>query len=216
MKNISLVIYLLFGFWFNSSNAQTTPDSTLIKKDFFTIEEALKSPTKVYRLTLGSSAMQISDTVWAKFTNLEYLSLKNDHLKRIPNGVGLLKNLKVLDLSGNDFKRIPQSFGNLSNLQELYLNDEKNFQLKKNISILSKLPHLTALHLENDKLVKLPNNIDKLSHLEALYLNNNNFKQVPTEIKGLKSLKYLDFHDNKVNPNFNQIQDQGFGVRISF
>ena len=128
----------------------------------------MKNPTKVYRLTLTNPPSQIPNSVWTKFTNLEYLSFKNDHLKKIPVGVGLLKNLKVLDLSGNDFKTLPSSFGKLRNLQELYLNDDRNFQLNKNIAILSKLRNLKSLHLENDNLRALPLNIKRLGHLEKI------------------------------------------------
>ena len=79
MKNILLVTYLLFGFGLATSTAQSTSDSTLIKKDFFTLEDALKNPLMVYRLTLGNSSVQMTDTLWAKFSNLEYLSLGNNN-----------------------------------------------------------------------------------------------------------------------------------------
>jgi Leucine-rich repeat (LRR) protein len=44
---------------------------------------------------------------WSKFINLEYLSLKNDHLKEIPSGITKNKTLKSIDLSGNDFAILP-------------------------------------------------------------------------------------------------------------
>ncbi len=216
MKNTPFFFFVLLTFLANSSNAQTISDSALLKKDFFTIEDALKNPAKVYRLTLDSSSLRIPDSIWTKFSNLEYLSLKNDHLPQIPPGVGLLANLKVLDLSGNDFKTLPSSFSKLQNLQELYINDDKKFQLGKNISTLSKLKNLKSLHLENDNLKGLPANISRLSHLELLYLNNNHFKKVPSEIKGIKNLKFVELHDNDIVPDVHQKQNTGFGVKIGF
>jgi len=144
------LIFLLFVLLFQSVKAQTTADSTLLNKEFLSIDEALKTPESVFRLNLSNQNIEFSDSIWSKFTNLQYLSLKNDHLKTIPEGIGSLKNLKVIDLSGNDFKVLPTTFSGLSNLQELYLNDDKYFQFDKNIPILSKLPNLKSLHLEND------------------------------------------------------------------
>jgi len=210
------LLFLLFALLFQSVIAQTSTDSTLLNKEFLSIDEALKNPENVFRLNLSNQNIQFSDSIWSKFTNLQYLSLKNDHLKKIPEGIGNLKNLKVLDLSGNDFKVLPTTFIGLLNLQELYLNDEKYFQFDKNIPILSKLPNLKSLHLENDGLKKLPKNISQLKNLESLYINNNQFKQIPLEIKGLENLKFLDIHNNKFKlPNqFNQ--DSGFGPKIRF
>ena len=76
--------------------SQVTIDSTQIKKEYNTIEEALKNPEKVYRLDLSNQKINVNNTDWSRFVNLEFLSLKNDHLEEIPNEIGLLKNLKVI------------------------------------------------------------------------------------------------------------------------
>ena len=131
MIRISGLVFLLFTLLFQSVKAQTSTDSTLLNKEFLNIDEALKNPENVFRLNLSNQNIQFSDSIWSKFTNLQYLSLKNDHLEEIPEGIGNLKNLKVLDLSGNDFRVLPSTFSGLINLQELYLNDEKNFQFGK-------------------------------------------------------------------------------------
>ncbi|MFT7230731.1 MAG: Leucine-rich repeat (LRR) protein, partial [Bacteroidia bacterium] len=87
-----------------ATTAQSTLDSFQFKKEFTSLSEALENPENVYRLNLSNQNVRFSDTIWSKFTNLKYLSLKNDHLKNIPAEIGNLKNLEVLDLSGNDFK----------------------------------------------------------------------------------------------------------------
>lgn len=216
MKTTTAVFAIVCAFFLKDVNAQTNSDSTQFKTEYTNLDEALKNPNQVYRLNLGNQKINIADSVWQQFTNLEYLSLKNDHLKQIPKGIGLLKNLKTLDLSGNDFKILPASFMGLKNLQELYLNDEKNFKLNRNIERLGKLPSLKSLHLENDNLKILPRNFYRLGRLESLFLNNNSFNKVPIEIKGLRNLKYLDFHDNNYKPNFNQLENNGFGIKINF
>lgn len=216
MLRYSSLLLIAFALLFKNTEAQSTLDSTQIDKEFYNLDEALKNPENVYRLILSEQEIPESDTVWSKFTNLEYLSFKNDHLKQIPSGVGYIKTLKVLDLSGNDFKVLPSTFSNLSNLQELYINDDKYFKFEKNIPILSKLPKLTSLHLENDGLKSLPKNTSSLIHIESLYLNNNQFKHVPSEINGLENLKYIDLHDNKYMMPPEEIENKNFGIKINF
>nr|MBK9653711.1 leucine-rich repeat domain-containing protein [Bacteroidota bacterium] len=220
MKYIPIQSTVILAFLILSAskvNAQVTLDSSMIKKEYSNLEEALKEPENVFRLNLSNQNFKMpSDSIWMKFINLEYLSLKNDHLKVIPLGLGNLKKLSVLDLSGNDFQVLPPSFSNLENLTELFLNDEKKIDFNTSLMIISKLPNLRILHLENDNLKSMPQSLLSFSHLEKLYLNNNKFKQTPLEVVGLKNLKYLDLHDNKfrlINPNMPQ---QGLGMKINF
>jgi Leucine-rich repeat (LRR) protein len=194
------------------SQAQVDSTRKVDETEFSDLKEALKNPSSVKRLNLSNQTFQMEDSLWLNFTNLEFLSLKNDHLMFIPSTIGDLPKLKILDISGNDFKLLPSSFSNLKTLEELFLNEEKNFNLEKNIDIISRLPNLKILHLEYDSLTKLPRNITKLNQIESLYLNNNLFKSLPKELKSLKSLKYLDFHGNKMHP----VKDAGFGMKIDF
>jgi len=216
MTKYRLLFLLVFVFTSKNVTAQSRIDSIRSKKEFVSMDEALKNPENVYRIDLSNQNVQIPDTIWSKFTNLQYLSLKNDHLKEIPEGIGYLKNLRVLDLSGNDFKVLPSTFSNLTNLQELFLNDDRHFKFRKNIPVLSTLPNLKFLHIENDGLKSLPKDIYRLSHLESLYLNNNQFKQIPVELKEMKNLHYLDLHDNKFSLPIENIQNQNFGYKIRF
>jgi len=222
LKNKHMKVNVVFPIilsWFciiQSVESQSQIDSTPVRTEFFNIEEALKDPEKVIRLDLSNQNVVIPDEVWAKFINLEFLSFRNDHLKVIPNEIGLLKKLKMLDLSGNDFKVLPKSFRGLSNLEELFLNDETNFNLQKSMDVISLLPKLKILHLENDKLKKLPKNIVKLSHLESLYLNSNDFREIPMEIRGLNQLKYLDLRDNAIKLDVQDMSISNFGYQIRF
>jgi Leucine-rich repeat (LRR) protein len=97
---------------------------------YTSLSDALKNPERVLRLDLSNQSIVFEPGTFELFTNLEYLSLKNDHLKVIPAGIMKLKNLRTLDLSGNDFMELPSNFGDLTNLESLYLNDEKNMKLE--------------------------------------------------------------------------------------
>ena len=56
-------------------------------KEYTSLSEALKEPEKVLRLNLSNQNINLSNENWSKFINLEYLSLKNDHLKEIPSAI---------------------------------------------------------------------------------------------------------------------------------
>jgi Leucine-rich repeat (LRR) protein len=208
MKKINFIIMILIA----SCNTTFSQDKT---KEYTSISEALKEPEKVFRLNLSNQNINISNENWSKFINLEYLNLKGDHLKEIPDGITTIKSLKSIDLSGNDFIYLPQKFLNLTNLEELFLNDEKYLNLPKTLNLLSNLPKLKSLHIENDNLAKLPSEILLLKNLESLYLNNNKFKEVPN-LEALDHLKYLDLKDNKIKPELQDMKNLNFGFKINF
>jgi Leucine-rich repeat (LRR) protein len=149
MKNfirISVIILVSLTCLVLDLGAQVSVDSSIVKKEYLSIEEALKQPDKVYRINLSNQKFKMpSDSVWALFQNLEYLNLGNDHIKNIPKGFGNLKKLKVLDLSGNDFKLLPESLSELENLEEIFLNDEKYMDLENSLLIIKNLPKLRIL-----------------------------------------------------------------------
>jgi Leucine-rich repeat (LRR) protein len=199
-------------------SSQYKKDPNQNKKVYTSLEEALKSPEKVFNLNLSDQNIVIPKDVWDKFINLEVLNLKNDHFSEIPEEIGNLKNLRFLDLSGNDFVSLPQSLSKLKKLEELFLNDEKNLLLTTKNNNLNLPASLRVLHLENDNLEQLPSEVYALKKLERLYLNNNKFIEIPKDLRGLKNLKQLDFHDNKIPAS---LQDplkinHNFGFKIIF
>lgn len=218
MKN-RILIYILglvTLFQFGVVYSQST-DGQLLKNEYTSIEEALKDPEKVVRLNLSNQSLAELPKGLSKFKNLEYLSLRNDHLTTLSSEIGSLKKLKVLDLGGNDFSILPKGFAKLKNLEELYLDNDRNLDIQQDIEILSKLPKLKILHLDNDGIEKLPPNIKKLSHLESLTLRNNLLRVVPPQVKGLKNLKYLDLNNNHLptNLHLNQpINDHGLKIKF--
>jgi Leucine-rich repeat (LRR) protein len=214
---LNLIVILFLALSAFKVKAQIPVDSSMIIKEYSNLDEALKTPERVYRLNLSNQQFKMpSDSIWSKFTNLEYLSFKNDHLTNLPVGIGNLKKLKVLDLSGNDFKVLPQSYSNLENLAELFLNDEKKMDVDKSLLVIENLPGLKILHLENDNLKKIPKNLLHFKNLQTLYLNNNKFKQPPIDLRLLKNLSYLDLHDNKFRLNNQDFKNKDFGIRIRF
>lgn len=210
MKKILLLAFL---FMYTPSILAQIKEAT--KKEYTNIEEALQHPEQIINLNLSNQKLKFNTIDWSKFTNLEYLSLRDDHLKKIPASILKLKSLKKLDLSGNDFNVLPSDFSQLSSLEEIILNDEKKMNLPKTLSILAKLPNLKSLHLEDDKLTRLPDEILNFKMLENLYLGNNQLQTIPV-IKTLDHLKYLDLKGNKIKVELQDMKDTNFGFKINF
>lgn len=208
-------ILLLIGLFFGLSNLFAQIDSKGSTKNFFSLKEALLTPETVVSLDLSNQKIALDDVNWELFINLEYLSLKNDDLEIVPDGLSKLKKLKTLDLSGNNFKTLPSTLGGLSKLEVLYMNDEKQFDLENSIETISKMKSLKELHLENDNLKSLPKKFEKMSSLETLYLNDNNFIELPKQIMKLQHLKYLDLKNNKIDPNIPELNNLNFGFTLN-
>ncbi|MCZ4408271.1 leucine-rich repeat domain-containing protein [Cryomorphaceae bacterium 1068] len=183
---------------------------------FTSIEEALKTPNQVIRLDLSDQEIDFSLKSLREFKNMEFLSLRNDHLEQLPIEILELEQLRVLDLSGNDFTELPEEFFKLKNLEELYLNDEKRLNFTQSIDVLSKLPNLKILHLENDHISEFPENIFKLEKLENLYLNDNDLHEIPQSIQKMNQLKYLDIQRNPIPPSIQNTFNQNGNVLIRF
>ena len=217
MKNdiLKYVFGLVTLFYFGDVDAQNI-DRQLSKGEYTSVEEALKEPNKVVRLNLSNQSLSEFPKGLSKFKNLEYLSLRNDHLISLSPEIANLKKLKVLDLGGNDFSLLPEGLAKLQNLEEMYLDNDKNLDIRQDIEILSKLPKLKILHLDNDGIKTLPPNIGKLSHLESLTLRNNLLRIVPPQVKDLKKLKYLDLNNNHLPTNLHLNQSSVYGFKIRF
>jgi Leucine-rich repeat (LRR) protein len=214
MKTISRLIALLL-FLFSCSIYTQEIGKEVVKKEFSNLEEALKSPEKVYKLLLDNQNLPLDKSALSKFVNLEYLSLKNDGLDKLPLEIISLKSLKILDISGNNFKELPEQISELQFLEELYLNDEKNLNIPKTLKTLSKMPNLKTLHLENDNLYAIPKELFSLKNLENIFLNDNHLKNLPKKIKTLDHLKYLDLKNNFQTPEIQEIKNMNFGFKIN-
>jgi Leucine-rich repeat (LRR) protein len=202
MKNILLQSFILTLLFTLNTNAQSASGIT--------------NPTTVKRLDLTNNKIDITTIDFSKFVNIEYLSLKDDHLTVLPKELFLLKKLKTLDLSGNDLKVLPKEFSKLKNLEALYLNDENNMDLPASLDVLAKLPKLKSLFLENDNIRFIPNEMFKLQNLEYLSLRKNELKEIPKNMNSLSHLKSLNLNENNIAPDSIELKNLNFGFKINF
>lgn len=157
MMRILLSLPLLFLF-VSSSFAQTdslgvdpakvlSPERLASERMFYSIEDAMKEPGNVYKL-----------------------SLQNQKLKSIPQDVFMLPNLHVLDLSNNRLKYIPDQIRELPYLQSLNLYNNKINYLPNGMQDLSQL---RVLYVGRNLLTGMPAWVGGLGQLRRLDVSRN-------------------------------------------
>lgn len=136
-----------------------------LQKTYTSLDEALKEPWKVYKLSLPYKHLETVPPQIGQFKNLQILDLSNNGISKVSDVVGQLPNLQVLDLSSqmipsqpdyHDVVPVPcltalnPAIGNLNHLTHLVLfghtmapGDLLQFVSKH----LAKLKHLTLLDL---------------------------------------------------------------------
>ena len=130
------------------------------------LEEALKNPGSVYRLSLRGKKLKAVPLEILKLKNLQELDLSKNKLDSLPNEIGRLKNLEVLDVSSNKLEYFPDSIGKLKNLKKIAAG--------------------------KNELLAIPPQIGELENLEVLDLWSNQIGIFPDELNNLKKLRWLD------------------------
>ena len=80
--------------------------------------------------------------------HIQILSIRNNHLDRLPLGVTKLNQLELLDIGENDFQLLPMELIQLSNLKTLYLDHESNLFFEQTFDLLHSFPKLEILHID--------------------------------------------------------------------
>lgn len=178
-------------------------------------------------LTKGQSILNVkgpeSDSIYAvENGHIIALAFPFFELGELPESIGLLSKLEYLDIRGNELKLLPNSFSSLSNLKELVLYEnnlesELDFiyefakhhysnNYEKEGVISSEAPVLGLLEIfKGDPLEKIENSIDlanmeclnffkldEYGHVIGIYIDNPGFRGViPKQICDLNFLEEL-------------------------
>lgn len=118
------------------------------------------------------------------FPALDFLSLRNNNIIKLPDNIGKLKDIKGLSLKGCGLKTIPSSIGNLSSLEYLNLNQNNFKTLPKAIGNLKKLEQL---HVQYNKLENIPDYLGNLNLMEYMDLSHNIITELPLTIGKLSN-----------------------------
>ncbi len=158
MKNLKNILFLFliliisFITCISTARAQQRllNDEDLDKEPVFIfLAEALKNPTKVYKLNLSRQQLKEIPKEIYQFVNLQRIDLSYNNISEIPKEIGLLKNLQSLDLTKNKIKELPATISLLTHLDEFLMG---NNLLQKIPDSMFKLKRLTLLELENNKI----------------------------------------------------------------
>ena len=105
---------------------------------------------------------QLLTILTSDWSSLEVLILSNNHLRRLPPGIGQLGKLRVLDLEENYLEAIPNEVGSSTTYQEDFLMRLIKFSF--NLYLLpqvGRLRELNRLILQSNNLTQLPRAIGK-------------------------------------------------------
>lgn len=173
LKQVLLVLVLLVAFGKNSRAELLDSLALDTVKTYVSLEEALLTPEKVYKLDLSKSKL------------IEF-----------PSKIFLLKNLNVLNLSKNKMVVIPDSIAVLVYLQDITFSRNKIEEFPLGIC---ELKHLKRLNMNRNLLVGIPSEIGELTELRVLDLWSNDLAHFPAELKNLENLEVLDLRGILIN-----------------
>ena len=166
--------------------AQLLSEEELKVQPIYTsIEAALLSPERVYRLHLKGNLKQDSlpEAIF-QFVNLQELSLRRCRLQVINGNIGKLTYLQHLDLDNNRLVRLPSSICNLKELQCLVISRNLISSLPEEIGKMTKLERIDAWE---NPLYVLPDQISLLSEtLRTIDLRQIGFRK--EEIEHIETL----------------------------
>jgi Leucine-rich repeat (LRR) protein len=120
--------------------------------------------------TWGVSALSELSPDIGRLQSLEYLTLVNTRIRRLPDAFCTLGKLKATRLHKNRLKELPETIGQLESLEQLslYMNE----------------------------ISSLPASFASLIKLEKLNLAHNRFEVFPSQLAQLPRLAWLAYFDN--------------------
>ncbi len=159
------------------------------------MQEALKNPEKVYKLSLRNTRTKHLSHNIKKLTNLRVLDISGSFITEIPSEIEECKHLKSILANASKLSIIPPSIGNLKKLRVL------NFAYCNIKSIPDEVGNITSLwslSLDSNDLTKLPESFSNLKNLTTFSIAKNKFSEFPKSIIGMDSVGNLWIHGNKI------------------
>ncbi len=124
-------------------NGKVLPITELKRKNwYYSLEDAMKEPNKVYKLSLTRQKLKDFPMEVFLFKNLQVLNLAENRIDSLPPQIKDLKYLQILNLKANRIKEIPPEFAELKNLKYLYLSKNKIIFFPVEFCALKKLQYL--------------------------------------------------------------------------
>ena len=196
MKHYAFLIVNILLLSSLKTNAQLLSSAELAQQKVFTsLEEALREPDKVFRLTLKrlkktdslpdeifllknlqeltviSSKLQVINRDIEKLPYLQYLNLDHNRLVKLPDELTGLVHLKKLVICRNMIYKLPETIGNMTVLREIVAWGNDLYSLPESITALSetlKILDLRQIAFHKAEIEKIESQLPKT---EILYTN---------------------------------------------
>ena len=179
IKHFFIYSFLLLNL-LTFSQGQLLDSMTLATYQEFTdLNEALKEPENVVKLTLRKKNYKEFPKQIYAFKNLQYLDLSKNSIKQLPDSIIKLTNLQYLIVSRNGLEALPNTIGKLKNLRFLNVNQ--------------------------NEIARIPYSFGELENLEAIDMWSNNLEYYPETLKNLKNLKSFDLRNILIPQNHQDI-----------
>jgi Leucine-rich repeat (LRR) protein len=197
---MKLILALLLAVLF----AVSTSYSQDAEHVFTSLDEALKSPDKVYHLNLREKGIKQIPPEIGKLVNLRSLDLSYNPFLKLPPQFGQLKNLEKLTLRCTRLPGLPEVIAQCSNLKILdyggNMDCEHPVRLPRaDFSVLGRLKNLRDLNIALiDDLKVFPLPICNLRKLERLSITFSDITAIPPQISKLTALRVLNLEVNKI------------------
>ena len=177
-SNLTIVFILIKCLIINSLTAQTrllSSSELQQKKVFYSIQEALTSGEKVYRLDLSNQDLNTLDRDITKLTNLQELNISGNLFQELPSEIYQLSRLQILNADNNQIYKISEMVVILQNLEELYLIGNPILEVSYQIQ---NLPRLRKLELSQNLTFELYQSDNNFQNLTLLSIVNNSLLKV--------------------------------------
>lgn len=144
--------------------------------------------------TIELSRQELTEVPFNKIkTDVNWLILSDNKIKRISKDIKTLKNLSRLALNDNKIEEIDGSIGECYSLSWMDLTRNRLSNLPKE---LGQLIRISGLGLSENLFEEIPECVYKLKNLRKFGFFSNRITRISTEIQNLKNLVKLDLSNN--------------------
>lgn len=164
---------------------------------FDNLEEALRTPGRVYNLDLSNQGLTAIPEEITRFPKLRALKLSDNKLDSLNSCLFELRQLRFLELSGNRIKQIDftRFEGQTYSLTEFWLRDN---QLERIDASINTLKYLEVLQLGYNNITTIELGV-ALPNLRTLKLDGNYLETVPPLVYSCPKLKVLNLNGNQLD-----------------
>lgn len=160
----------------------TTLNQLVITGSFKDLPTNIIQLVALHKLRLGGKLETLPEG-FGSLVRLRVLSLKNNHLTRIPKELYQLTALQKLNLSSNRLESLDDDIGRLTQLTKFVCSNNRLTSIPETLCLCTRL---TVLAVTNNSLTALPEGIGNLTQLTKISFDNNNLMELPLGITQLR------------------------------